>query len=47
VLWIKEMNVMLFVQGKVEIAVMPAVAAVLVHHRATDTWTECYFVSTG
>jgi len=28
-------------------AVLPAVTAVLLHHSAMDTWTECNVVSTG
>ena len=37
---------MTLVQGRGEIAVMPAVTAVLLHHLAMDTGTECNVVST-
>ena len=32
---------MLLVQGREEMAVLPAVTAVLLLHSATDTWTDC------
>ena len=38
---------MLLVQGRGEMAVLPAVTAVLLHHSAMDTWTDCSVVSTG
>ena len=38
---------MLLVQGRGEMAVLPTVTAVLLHHSAMDTWTECNAVSTG
>jgi len=38
---------MLLVQGRGEMAVLPAVTAVLLHHSAMDTWTEGNVVSTG
>jgi len=38
---------MLLVQGRGEMAVLPPVTAVLLHHSAMDTWTDCYVVSTG
>ena len=38
---------MLLVQGEGEMAVLPAVTAVLLHHRAMDAWTHCSFVSKG
>jgi hypothetical protein len=38
---------MLLVQGKVEMAVLPAVTPVLLHHSAMDIWTDCNVVSTG
>jgi len=38
---------MLLVQGRGEMAVLPAVTAVLLHHIAMDTWTDCNIVSTG
>ena len=47
VLWIHGLTVMLLVQGRGEMAVLPAVTAVLLHHCAMDTWTDCNVVSTG
>ena len=38
---------MLLVQGRGEMAVLPAVTAVLLHHSAMDTWTDCNVVSRG
>jgi len=38
---------MLLVQGRGEMAVLPAVTAVLLHHSALDTWTEGNVVRTG
>jgi hypothetical protein len=38
---------MLLLQGRGEMAVLPAVTAVLLHHRAMDIWTDCNVVSTG
>jgi len=38
---------MLLVQGRGEIAVLPAVTAVLLHHSSVDIWTEGNIVSTG
>jgi len=38
---------MLLVQGRGELAVLPAVTAVLLHHLAMDIWTEDNVVSTG
>ena len=38
---------MLLVQGRGEMAVLPAVTAVLLHHSAMDTWTDFNVVSTG
>ena len=46
-LWIKGLNLKLFVQGRGEMAVMTAVAAVLLHHSAMHTETECNVLSTG
>jgi len=37
----------LLVQGRGEMAVMPAVTAVLLHHSAMDTGTDCSVGSTG
>jgi len=47
VLWIHGLTALLLVQGKGEMAVLPEVTAVLLHHSAMDTWTECNVVSTG
>ena len=41
------MRLMLLLQGKGEMAVMPAVTAVLLHHSTMDTGTETNVVSTG
>jgi hypothetical protein len=38
---------MLLVQGRGEMAVLPAVTGVLLHHSATDTWTDNNAVGTG
>jgi hypothetical protein len=38
---------MLLVQGRGEMAVLPAVTAVLLHQSVMDKWTECSVVSTG
>ena len=38
---------MLLVQGSGEMAVLPAVTAVLLHHSAMDTRTDCNVVNTG
>ena len=38
---------MLLVQVRGEMAVLPAVTAVLLPHSARDTWTDCNVVSTG
>jgi len=38
---------MLLVQGRGEMAVLPAVTAVLLHHSAMDTLTDWSVVSTG
>jgi hypothetical protein len=47
VLWIHELTVVLLVQGRGEMAIMPAVIAVLLHKSAMDTWTDSSVVSTG
>ena len=47
VLWIHGLTAMLLVQGRGEMAVLPAVTAVLLHHSAMDTWTDYSAVSTG
>ena len=46
-LLIQGLNIMLLVEGRVEIAVLLAVTVVLLHHSAMDTWTDCNVVSTG
>jgi len=38
---------MFFVQTREEMAVLPAVTAILLRHSAMDTWTDCNVVSTG
>jgi hypothetical protein len=40
------MTVVLLVQGRGEIAVLPAVTAVLLHHNAMDIGTDCSVFST-
>ena len=47
VLWIHGLIAVLLVQGREEMAVVPAVTAVLLHHSAMNTWTGCNVVSTG
>jgi len=47
VLWIRGMTAVLLVQGRGEMVVLPADTAVLIHHSAMDTWTDCSVVSTG
>ena len=46
-LCINGLTVMLLVQGRREMAVPPAVTAVLVRHSAMDTWIDCNVVSRG
>jgi len=41
------MTVMFLVKGRGELAVMPAVTGVLIHHSAVDTGTDGNVVSTG
>jgi hypothetical protein len=38
---------MSLVQGRKEVAVLPAVTAVLLYHSVLDIWSESYVVSTG
>jgi len=47
VLWIYGVTAMLLVLGSREMAVLPAVTAVLLHHSAMDIWTEGNVVSRG
>ena len=46
-LWVHGLAVKLLVQGRGEMVVLPAVTAVLLHHSAVDTGTDCSVVSTG
>jgi hypothetical protein len=46
-LWINELTAVLLVQCRGEMAVLPAITAVLLHHSVVDTWTDCSVVSTG
>ena len=46
-LWIYGLRAMLLVEGTEEMAVLPEVTAVLLHHSAMDIWTEGNVVSTG
>ena len=46
-LWIHGLTVMLLVQCRVEMAVLPAVTAVLLHHSAMDLSTDFNVVNTG
>ena len=46
-LWIQGLSVVLLVQGRGEMAVMPRVTAVLFHHIVMDTGTEFKVVSAG
>jgi hypothetical protein len=47
VLWIYGLTVVLLVQGRGEMAVLPAVTAVVLHHSAMDIWTDCSVVRIG
>ena len=47
VMWIHGLRGMFLVHGRGEMAVLPAVAAVLLHHSAMDTWSCCSVVITG
>jgi len=38
---------MLLLEGRREMAVLPAVTVVLLHPRAMDTWTDCNIVIRG
>jgi len=46
-LWINVLTLVLLVQGREEMAVLPTATAVPLHHSATDTWTDCSVVRTG
>ena len=47
VLWIQGLTAVLLEQGGGEMALLPAVTEVLLHHSAVDTWTDCNVFSTG
>jgi len=47
VLWIQGLTAVLLVQGRGKMTVLSAVTAVLLHHSAMNTWTDCSVVSTG
>ena len=38
---------MLFVQGRGEMAVLPAFTLVQLHHSAMDIWTNCNVINIG
>ena len=44
---INGLTAVLLVQGRGEMAVLPAVTAVLLHHSAMNTWTDGNVVSRG
>jgi len=46
-LWINRLIVVFVVQGIREMAVLPAVTEVLLHHIAMDKWTDCRLFNTG
>ena len=46
-LWIHGLTLIILVQGRGEMAVLPEVTAVLLHHSAMGTWTDCNVVCTG
>jgi len=46
-LWIQGLSLVLLLQGRRKMAILPAVTAVLLHHRAMDRGTDCSVVSTG
>jgi len=46
VLWIHGLIAMLLLQGREEMAVLPAVTAIPLHHIAMDTWTDFRVVCT-
>jgi len=47
VLWIYVLTAVFLAQVRGEMAFLPATTAVLLHHSAMDTWTDCSVVSTG
>jgi len=47
VIWIQGQRAKLLAEKRREMAVLPAVTAVLLHHSAMDIWTEGNVVSTG
>ena len=46
-LGIQGLTAVMLVEGRGEMAVMAAVTAVLLHHSAVDTGTDCSVVSRG
>ena len=46
-LWIHGLTVVMLVQGRGKMEVLPEVTAGLLHQCVMDTWTECSVVSTG
>jgi len=46
-LWVQELTAVLLVQGRREIAVLPAVTSLLLHHSAMYTGTDYSVVGTG
>ena len=46
-LWVNGLTAVMLVEGRGEMAVMAAVAAVLIHHSAGDTGTDCSDDSRG
>ena len=41
------MTELFLAQGRGEMAVLPAVTAVLLHQSALDTWNDCIFLTQG
>ena len=46
-LWIYEPIVMLLVEGREQMAVLPEVSVIQIHHSAMDIWNDVKVVSTG
>jgi len=44
---IQGLTAVFLVQGRGDMAVMPAVISVQIHHSAMDTWTDSNGVNTG
>jgi len=47
VLFIHGLTAVLIVQGRGEMAVLPAATALLLRYSGMNTWTDCFVVSTG